>query len=81
MGGLRECYTSLVQNRISEAEFISLENGVISLKRVEDVLTVVNNPRGAGVPIQRKVGPGFVPIDPAEIKPGSILMVTTTVGK
>ena len=63
------------QNRISEAEFLSIENGTLYAKRGGEMLTM----KFAGrVVLHKEVGPRLVTIDPAEIAPGSKLSIRTT---
>ena len=65
------------QNRISEAEFLSIENGTLYAKRGGEMLTM----KFAGrVVLHKKVGPRLVTIDPAEIAPGSKVTVITALG-
>ena len=64
------------QLRVNEAEILSVENGVISLKRGDDVLTVLHNPEKSGL-IQKQVGPRFVYLSPSELELGLIVTALT----
>ena len=61
-----------------EVQFTSFENNILLFRRGNEVLTLEYNPAG-GAPLQKKVGPRFLPITPEEITPGSTVTLYTSV--